>query len=428
MPDVARGASGRTADSWDLLYRAAAEGEPLSGYYHRNYRVGLPPELADAVSLPAGTPVKVRAPIPEAVQFNLRIWPEGELLRAIAGRVDGSPRVLADRPGFTVHSFAQGVPLSGRGGAGLRQGRGYAAQLETLFRQTAAVPFDALPPLPGGWPADGDCAGFLRTLVDFTESEVKGRSSRAHQELFAALGVADGALGRLRERAAGLSERPFTLLHTDAHAGNLIVGPGQELSLIDWELALYGDPVYEIAAHLGRMRYATGGRRRSALRAWRSAVAVSCPGALSGHRGALRVYLDFERLLSVYIDVIRLTLALPHRAGPAELTATAERILVLLAAARGPLGLRRVPDTERIAAACAVWQRNEREVPRMWNGTAETGVLTYGQQRSQKDPQKDPRREPQRSPRRKRNVVEEPQKWFDAVRTAKGPDLGSLSE
>ncbi|WP_406138501.1 phosphotransferase [Streptomyces sp. NBC_01089] len=413
MPDVARSASGRTADSWDLLYRAAGEGEPLSGYYHRNYRVRLPPDLAEAAALPAGTPVKVRAPIPEAVQFNLRIWPEGELLRAIAGRVDGSPRVLADRPGFSVHSFAQGVPLSGRGGvAGRRPGRTYTGQLESLFRQMAAVPSHVLPPLPDGWPADGDCGGFLRTLVDFTESEVKGRGSRAHQELFAALGVDDGALGRLRERAAGLGERPFALLHTDAHAGNLIVGPGGELALIDWELALFGDPVYEIAAHLGRMRYATGSHRRAALRAWRSAVAASRPGALSGHRGALRIYLDFERLLSVHIDVIRLTLALPHRAGPAERAATAERIRAVLAAARGPLGLRRVPDTERIAAACAVWQRNVRDVPPMWNARPATGVLTYGQKR----------------PQGKRNVVKEPQKWFDAVRTAKGPDMGSLSE
>lgn len=43
MPDVARSASGRTVDSWEMLYRTAGEGEPLSGYYHRNYRVGLPP-------------------------------------------------------------------------------------------------------------------------------------------------------------------------------------------------------------------------------------------------------------------------------------------------------------------------------------------------------------------------------------------------
>ncbi|WP_405779331.1 phosphotransferase [Streptomyces sp. NBC_00859] len=426
MPDVARSASGRTADSWELLYRAAGEGEPLRGYYHRNYRVGLPADLADAVALPAGTPVKVRAPIPDAVQFNLRIWPEGELLRAIAGRVDGSPRVLADRPGFTVYSFAQGAPLSGlsggpgrfragllpllpgSGGARHRPPPGYAAQLEALFRQTAAVPPRSLPPLPDGWPRDGDCGGFLRTLIDFTESEVKGRSSPAHQELLAVLGVDEGALGRLRERAAGLGERPFTLLHTDTHAGNLILGPGGELSLIDWELALFGDPVYEIAAHLARMRYATGGRRRAALRAWRSAVSASCPGALTGHRAALRVYLDFERLLSVHIDVIRLTLDLPQRAGPPALAVTAERIAAVLAAAQGPLGLRKVPGADRIAAACGVWQRDEREVRRMRNGRAEVDVLTYGQKR----------------PEGKRNVVEGPQKWFDAVRTANGSDMG----
>ena len=117
MPDVARSASGRDIDSWESLYRAAGEGAPLTGYYHRNYCVELPDALAASAALPAGTPVKVRAPITDAVQFNLRIWPESELLGAIAGRVDKSPRVLADRPGFTVHSFAEGDSAVGPCGA-----------------------------------------------------------------------------------------------------------------------------------------------------------------------------------------------------------------------------------------------------------------------------------------------------------------------
>ncbi|MEV8569455.1 phosphotransferase [Streptomyces sp. NPDC051322] len=376
MPDVARsahepGAPGRTAsghaasdrtvDSWESLYRAAGEGQPLSGYYHRNYCVGLPSALAESVSLAAGTPVKVRAPIPDALQFNLRIWPEGELLGAIAGLVDGSPRVLADRPGFTVYSFAPGRPLAGLAGPDRPAGRPYAKSIERLFRQTAAVPPGLLPPLPVGWPDDGDCAGFLRTLIDFTESEVRGRCGAAHRELFAALGVGDDALERLRTRADGLGRRPFALLHTDAHAGNLIVGEDGSLSLIDWELALFGDPVYELAAHLARMRYGRRGQRQAAVRAWRAALAVSRPKALTGHRGALRTYLDFERLLSAHIDVIRLTTALRHgRPGPAALGSTAVRIRAVLGAARGPLGLRRVPSSERIALACGRWLRATR--------------------------------------------------------------------
>ncbi|MEV6395655.1 phosphotransferase [Streptomyces sp. NPDC051907] len=358
MPDVARSASGRVVDSWESLYRAAGEGTPLTGYYHRNYCVELPPALAGSVALPAGTPVKLRAPITDAVQFNLRIWPESELLAAIGDRVDGSPRVLAERPGFTVHSFASGDPLLELVGRQGPVGRPYIDSLGELFRQTAAVPSRLLPPCPEDWPADGDCAGFLRTLVDFTESEVKGRHGKAFHTLFAALDVPDDAFGRLLERASSqLGERPFTLLHTDVHRGNLIVGPDGRLSLIDWELALFGDPVYEIASHLARTRYARRAERKAALRAWRTALAHSRPSALAGHRRALRIYLDFERLQSVHIDVIRLALSFARRPDRDALERTATGIEAVLRAARGPLGARRTPGAGRIALACAEWRR-----------------------------------------------------------------------
>ncbi|WP_405807677.1 aminoglycoside phosphotransferase family protein [Streptomyces sp. NBC_00210] len=356
MPDVARSASGRDIDSWESLYRAAGEGAPLTGYYHRNYCVELPDALAASAALPAGTPVKVRAPITDAVQFNLRIWPESELLGAIAGRVDKSPRVLADRPGFTVHSFAEGDSLSDLVGHVGPVGLPYIHSLGELFRQTTAVPSRLLPPCPEDWPLDGDCAGFLRTLVDFTESEVKGRHGKDFQTLFAELRVPYDAFGRLVERAQWLGERPFVLLHTDVHRGNLIVGADGRLSLIDWELALFGDPVYEIASHLSRMRYAKRAEQRAALRAWCTAVAHSRPAALAGHRSALRIYLDFERLQSVYIDVIRLALAFARHPDRAGLERTATGIEAVLRAARRPLGLRRVPSAGRIALACAAWQ------------------------------------------------------------------------
>lgn len=357
MPDVASSASGHVVDSWESLYRATGEGAPLTGYYHRNYCVKLPHELAASVALPAGTPVKVRAPITDAVQFNLRIWPEGEVLGAIAGRVHGSPRVLADRPGFTVHSFAEGDPLSESVGREGPVGLPYIDSLGRLFRQTTAVPPRLLPPCPEDWPADGDCPGFLRTLVDFTESEVKGRHGKDFQTLFTALKVPDDAFGRLVERAEGLGERPFVLLHTDVHRGNLIVGADGGLSLIDWELALFGDPVYEIASHLSRMRYAKRAERRAAVRAWCTALSHSRPAALAGHRRALRIYLDFERLQSVYIDVIRLAPAFARRPDRPALERTATGIEAVLRAACRPLGLRRVPSPGRIALACVAWQR-----------------------------------------------------------------------
>ncbi|MFJ8075646.1 aminoglycoside phosphotransferase family protein [Streptomyces sp. NPDC096176] len=353
MPDVARSDSGRVVDSWESLYRTAAEGTPLTGYYHRNYCARLPPALARSVALPSGAIVKLRAPITDAVQLNLRIWPEDEVLGAIKGRVADAPRVLADRPGFTVHSFAAGRTLADLVGDSGAVGGAYIESLGELFRQMAAVPPALLPACPDDWPRDGDCAGFLRTLVDFTETEVKRRHGKDHKALFSALQVPDDAFARLLERAGSLGERPFVLLHTDIHRGNLIVGPDGRLSLIDWELALFGDPVYEIASHLSRMRYAKPAERRAVGGIWRAALRHSHPAALAGHRRALRIYLDFERLQSVHIDVIRLALGFATCPDPAGREQCVAGIEAVLRAARRPLGMRRVPSRRRIAQALA---------------------------------------------------------------------------
>ncbi|MEW2549030.1 phosphotransferase [Streptomyces sp. NPDC047002] len=344
-----REVSERPADAWDALLGGIGAGsEPLTGYYHVNFAVALPAALADAVALPAGTVVKLRAPIPHAPQFNLRIWPEGDLLQAIEGRVDGAPRVLARRPGFTVHSFAAGRPLAAAGGAVP------FARLGALWRQTAAVPRAALPPLPPAWPADGDCPGFAAALLGFAETEIRGRNGRPFLDLFATLGIPDDAFARLRERAGTVGHRPFVLLHTDVHRGNLIAGPGGALALIDWELALFGDPVYEIATHLSRMGYRTAAERRTAHRAWHAAA-----GRLAGHRGALAFYRDLEAVQSLYTDVIRgmhTLLCAPD--SPSAARAVAVRTHAVLHAARTAAGLTRVPSLERTAAICRDWLRS----------------------------------------------------------------------
>ncbi|MBP0460151.1 aminoglycoside phosphotransferase family protein [Streptomyces montanisoli] len=354
-----REVSEHPVDTWDALFRSIGTGaEPLTGYYHFNYAVALPTALAGAVALPAGSPVKLRVPIPRAPQFNLRIWPESELLAAVEGRVAGAPRVLARRAAFSVHSFADGDSMLAACGAGGPVTRASIERVGGLLRQTVAVPRSVLPPLPPGWPADGDCDGFLHALVDFAECEVKGRNGHAFRDLFAALGVPGDAFARVRARAGAMGRRPFVLVHTDVHRGNLIVGADGGLALIDWELALYGDPVYELATHLSRMRYTRRVERRAAYRAWRAAVEDGCPGALAGHRHALSVYLGLEAVQSLYTDVIRSMYLLTRSPDdPSVARAVASRIHAVLHAARGPAGLGRVPDAERVSAVCLEWLR-----------------------------------------------------------------------
>ena len=53
------------------------------------------------------------------------------------------------------------------------------------------------------------------------------------------------------------SERLPVLCHCDVHRKNLLVDKDDRLWLLDWELALIGDPLYDIAIHFQKMRYNT---------------------------------------------------------------------------------------------------------------------------------------------------------------------------
>lgn len=51
-----------------------------------------------------------------------------------------------------------------------------------------------------------------------------------------------------------LTPRPFTCVHADVHRRNMIVGNGTT-TFLDWELALWGDPVYDLGVHIHKMGY-----------------------------------------------------------------------------------------------------------------------------------------------------------------------------
>jgi aminoglycoside phosphotransferase (APT) family kinase protein len=51
-----------------------------------------------------------------------------------------------------------------------------------------------------------------------------------------------------------LTSRPFVCVHADVHRKNMIVDEGVS-TFLDWELALWGDPVYDLAVHIHKIAY-----------------------------------------------------------------------------------------------------------------------------------------------------------------------------
>ncbi|MFG2793905.1 phosphotransferase family protein [Streptomyces sp. NPDC048419] len=111
-------------------------------------------------------------------------------------------------------------------------------------------------------PEDGDTDSFLDRLITFMEDKAYRANGADFEGLFRDLGVRDDSFDQLRERAAGLTGRPFCRLHADLHPKNLIIDHRGRLWVIDWELAIVGRPPLRLVAHLYLMRYPAGRRER----------------------------------------------------------------------------------------------------------------------------------------------------------------------
>jgi hypothetical protein len=236
-------------------------------------------------------------------------------------------------------------------------------QITGLFREMARI----IPPelvgvgrrcVPGDCAVEGDTDGFLERLIAFAEEQVYGRNVADFGDLFAELGVNDCSFAHLRRNVLGLRQRPFCLLHGDLHRGNLVVDGQGRLWTIDWELAMMGDPLYDLATHLYLMRYPADQARRM-TEEWCRAVEGVLPGGSNGVEEDLPLLLGFKRAQSVFTDVIRVSLALCE--GPGfnwmALPQAARKLQRILAAGAGPLGLARVPGHSEIMAALVRRQR-----------------------------------------------------------------------
>ncbi|MEU9359363.1 phosphotransferase [Streptomyces sp. NPDC048301] len=324
---------------------------PFRGHYRETYVFALPRDSMRC---------KVREPRSELFLFDHRCFlSEDRLLRDLRGRVSRIPEIVELDEHLLLQGFIEGRTLALRP-AGALSAR-HAAQLGHLFGELVVLgarSITARRSCDGAYhPADGGSAAFLGGLIDFTEEQVYRRHIDRFGSLFRDLGVRDGAMGGIRRQAQMLTDRPFTLLHGDLHRLNLIVDHADDLWAIDWELAMIGDPLYDLATHLHLMRYSSLEADRIA-RLWAAAVQRVRPECATGWREDLRTLLAYKRAQSVHTDVIRGAIGLEQLgSGPAQawIPVTAHRIREVLSRAREPLGLDSLPSLREVMRAYARW-------------------------------------------------------------------------
>ncbi|WP_063805737.1 phosphotransferase family protein [Streptomyces canus] len=350
----------------------------VSGHHNTNRIAPLGQPLAFLLGVESGKVLaKFRAPLP-TVDVVPRIWRrESEVLKVVGAHVGEVPACLADFGEWSLHGYLDGHALAEENPDGPIGGQ-RLAQLAEFFAALARVPTDQLPPVPDDWPADGDSLGFLAWLARFTEEAVHQPNRPRFGDLFKAVGIPVDAVQRFMNSVTGLTRRPFALLHTDVHRANVVVVPrplGTSLSIIDWELALYGDPLHDLATHLVRMGYDKEEQDLMTAmwaKAMREAGHADMTAAMDQD---LPVYLRFEYAQSVFPDVMRAALTLPDRPDKQSLGEASERVCRALHRAREPLKLTdRIPDSGEVGEALRAWQANAATGRMNWAGSGQGQV------------------------------------------------------
>ncbi|MGV9817942.1 phosphotransferase [Nocardia xishanensis] len=298
--------------------QALSLSQAAAGYYNHNVRVDGPMGA-----------VNVRIAVDGADVMDLRQWPEPAVLMAIEPFVASAPRLRWEsaQPAYQIHDHIDGDLLDDIAPRGISVPTHVPGNVAELFANLRSIPRELLPPVEDGW--SDEPASFARRLSAVTE-RVHDESSAVFGELYRRLGVPDQPLDRVLGSWNMLEARPFRMVHADVHRKNMIVRDGQVV-FIDWELALYGDPLYDVATHLHKMGYFPQ-ERESFLAAWVAAE----PDAASGEwRRDLQIYLDHERVKSVIVDSIRYHKVL------AQGQAGTEREAALVASLIGKLQLAR---------------------------------------------------------------------------------------
>lgn len=341
----------RLADS----YRDRPDGRLAKGHHNINYVVPLGWSLALLLLMPFRAQVKCRTPL-AGVEVVPRIWhSEAQLLSVVTRYLREVPRCLADFGDWSMHVYRAGQTLSDVNPDG-PVNDDLMTSFAAFFARTADVPEEELPVRPDGWPESGDSQGFLEWLIDFTEERVHRPNRSRFDTLFDAVGIRADAVTKFKKAPHRplLTPRPFCLLHTDVHRANVVIDRG-ELVVIDWELAIYGDPLHDLATHLVRMGYDKDEQKRMTTLWSEAMVGAGHEDMTAGLDTDLGVYLEFEYAQSVFPDVIRAALSLPAESDDGDFHAAAVRVCRALRRAAEPLQLTDVPDERQVARALRDW-------------------------------------------------------------------------
>lgn len=344
------------------MERLADKGRPVgSGYHHLNLSLRVPRRGYRMLRYDT---VKVRRRVP-TIDLVERVWEnEGQLLQLLrswpGGLPVGVPLLLHhSHDGVSVHSYVPGTTLADRYPEGSHLPIRVVERILQLFAELTEIAPSELPKPSSGRPFAVNSFAFLCGRVDFAQQTLADRNAERFGGLFTSLGIGPWAMEEFGERLPPLTDRPFALLHTDLHRGNVIVDRRSRTTVLDWEHACYGDPLYELATHLCRTRYPRQ-QESEVIRRWEEVVGNRSPASVKGLSEDLRRFIDYERAQSFYPNTIRAALAYVQDPTPRTLVWGGRWLHRTLREAAEPLHLKYVSSEDECRAELLRWYEGDR--------------------------------------------------------------------
>ncbi|MCB9973614.1 MAG: aminoglycoside phosphotransferase family protein [Rhodospirillales bacterium] len=288
--------SSYTDEEWYRLSNLARQQSVLAGYYNENFRL-----------VHADVALLFRFPKKDEFQLDPRPFSEIDVYKKISGKGLPVPAIYYVAPdhSFQVEEFISGELVDSIYPPGQPVSPAIIEHMADFYRRLLNLEIDPEDILAEDWPKDGTPVDFFEKLLENAWGIVKERQS-THGDIYKFLKLPDDPFTPFLEQSRNLHPRPWRLMHADLHRSNMIEKEDGALVMIDWELALYGDPLFCIAAHLHRCRYTSDFKKRVAARIYESISDEFKPQ----FEEDLTFYLNYEAMKSILTDTVRF----PHLA------------------------------------------------------------------------------------------------------------------
>ena len=275
---------------WVLDFLANRPESPIAGYYNNNY-----------ICHHEGRRYVVRVPIASCDEMDIRLVPEAHSLLFLGLNGFPAPRVVYQDPSgrFVVHRYVEGLPLQALFYDRSPLPNWVPIELATQVRQLHALDATGFAQYCESLAASPESGRFFCSLIHHVQG-IHAGFFRDFCQVFRRLGIPASPLEVMMPRVRELVPRAFVFSHCDIHRKNILVDErGPYLVILDWELVLVADPLYDVAVHFHKMGYSPVQEELF--------LGHYCSSGedLIFLQGQIEIYRDLERIKSAIVDAVR---------------------------------------------------------------------------------------------------------------------------